>query len=141
MAMKNKRLPLLTLLPGMFLGMFLVGCDGTQTSVEAGIGASDATEVPVASVKPQTKEIQWYDGAVEQAFADARDSDTPVFLYWGAVWCPPCQEIKSTVFKSKDFIDLTMFFLGSTIIALRSPGSVDGSPATARHPRPCAAAQ
>ncbi|MBT4162048.1 MAG: thioredoxin fold domain-containing protein [Gammaproteobacteria bacterium] len=55
--------------------------------------------------------ITWFDGSVEQAFAKANAAGNPLFLYWGAVWCPPCQEIKSTVFKSQDFINLSRLFI------------------------------
>jgi thioredoxin-like negative regulator of GroEL len=41
---------------------------------------------------------------VEAAFAEARRSGRPVFLYWGAVWCPPCNQVKSTIFTRPDFI-------------------------------------
>jgi len=34
-----------------------------------------------------------------------------VFLYWGAVWCPPCQELKATVFKRRDFLERLKLFV------------------------------
>src|ERR1700688_3038357 len=54
--------------------------------------------------------IAWFEGSVEDAFAAARTAHKPVFLYWGAVWCPPCLELKATVFRRQDFLDrLTLF--------------------------------
>lgn len=47
--------------------------------------------------------LRWYSGSVEQAFAEAKKTGKPVFLYWGAVWCPPCNEIKTQVFLHADF--------------------------------------
>lgn len=41
---------------------------------------------------------------VEAAFAAARQAGQPVFVYWGAVWCPPCNQVKATVFNRPDFI-------------------------------------
>lgn len=52
----------------------------------------------VAWVKP--------DGAsLDAVFAKAKAENKPVFLYWGAVWCPPCNQIKATVFPRPDFIE------------------------------------
>jgi thiol-disulfide isomerase/thioredoxin len=39
-----------------------------------------------------------------EAFAAARAANKPVFLYWGAKWCPPCQQLKSSVFSRADFM-------------------------------------
>jgi len=63
--------------------------------------------------KPVLKEskIHWFEGSVEEGFALAKAENMPVYLYWGAVWCPPCQEIKHTVFKSKQFIAQTELFV------------------------------
>ena len=56
-------------------------------------------------------DIEWFEGSVEEAFALAQAEDRPLFLYWGAVWCPPCIEIKNTVFKSPQFIAQTELFI------------------------------
>jgi len=55
--------------------------------------------------------IAWYDGSVESAFAAARAQRKPVFLYWGAKWCPPCHELKATVFSRPDFIEKLQLFV------------------------------
>lgn len=47
--------------------------------------------------------LRWYGGSVEEAFQEARRIGKPLFLYWGAVWCPPCNEIKNQVFSHADF--------------------------------------
>ncbi|MBN1236888.1 MAG: thioredoxin family protein [Gammaproteobacteria bacterium] len=47
--------------------------------------------------------IEWFDGGVEAAFDAARAEDKPVFLYWGAVWCPYCADLKAHVFSRADF--------------------------------------
>ncbi len=55
--------------------------------------------------------IAWHDGDVESAFALAREQDKPIFLYWGAEWCPPCHQIKATIFNKSEFIAKSRLFV------------------------------
>ena len=55
--------------------------------------------------------IDWNDGHPDAAFAKAAAGGKPVFLYWGAAWCPPCNRIKATVFTRPDFIALAASFV------------------------------
>ena len=48
--------------------------------------------------------IAWFDGDVEEAFQEAKTIGKPVFLYWGAEWCPPCHYLKDKLFTRPDFI-------------------------------------
>ena len=48
---------------------------------------------------------------VDALFAEARDSGRPVFLYWGAAWCPPCNQLKATLFGRPEFIERSRAFL------------------------------
>jgi thioredoxin-like negative regulator of GroEL len=34
-----------------------------------------------------------------------------VFLYWGAEWCPPCAQIKSTIFSRREFQERSRLFV------------------------------
>src|ERR1700693_3652027 len=55
--------------------------------------------------------IAWEKGDIDAAFAAAKAANKPVFLYWGAVWCPPCNQVKATIFNRQDFIDRSRFFV------------------------------
>ena len=55
--------------------------------------------------------IQWFEGSVDQAFKTAPEQEKPVFLYWGAAWCPPCNQLKASLFKDPGFISKTRLFI------------------------------
>ena len=55
--------------------------------------------------------IDWYKGDVDAAFNYAKIHNKPLFLYWGAVWCPPCNQVKATVFNRQGFIERSRFFV------------------------------
>jgi thioredoxin-related protein len=72
---------------------------------------SDNTNGNAIGNKAEAESIEWFEGNLDEAFKLAKQEDKPIFLYWGAVWCPPCQEIKQTVFKSRRFISLSDSFV------------------------------
>jgi thioredoxin-like negative regulator of GroEL len=51
------------------------------------------------------------DAEVDKAFALGKQSGKPVFLYWGAVWCPPCNQVKATLFSRPDFVERSRAFI------------------------------
>lgn len=55
--------------------------------------------------------IAWRRGDVDAAFAEAKAVDKPVFLYWGASWCPPCNQVKATLFNRREFAERARFFV------------------------------
>lgn len=79
-----------------------VGTDGTGS-------VSDTFAQKDAHV--EAAHINWFDGTVEEAFAVAKAEDKPILLYWGAVWCPPCNQLKVTIFKRPDFVEKTGKFV------------------------------
>ena len=71
----------------------------------AASGADDAHAGGIAWKNAAT------DAEVESAFAAAKAENKPVFVYWGAKWCPPCNQVKATLFNRQDFIERTRAFV------------------------------
>lgn len=97
------RLALLAALPAL-----LMACSKTP----------DVAVAPAPAPKPSAPvvhaSIDWVkpDGAsLDAVFAKAKADNKPVFLYWGAVWCPPCNQIKATVFNRPDFVERSKAFI------------------------------
>ncbi len=67
--------------------------------------AADAEEHPLP------EGIDWFDGDLEAAFAAAKAADKLLFLYWGAEWCPPCSQIKATIFNQREFQERSRLFV------------------------------
>lgn len=77
-------------------------------AVAAAVGAATAgatSEGPSVAWRHPAGEAD-----MDALLAESRTSGKPVFLYWGAVWCPPCNQVKATVFKHAEFIDKSRGF-------------------------------
>jgi protein disulfide-isomerase len=89
------------------MALLALSACGTAGKDAAGQGQAEAgsgTDAP-------TTEIAWRHGDVEDAFAEAREQNKPVLLYWGAVWCPPCNRLKAGLFRDPQFIARTRDFI------------------------------
>jgi thioredoxin-related protein len=61
-------------------------------------------------------------GDIERAFVQARSANKPVLLYWGAKWCPPCNQLKATLFNRHDFIERS-----KSLVAVEIDGDLPGA--------------
>ncbi|MDH5539099.1 MAG: thioredoxin fold domain-containing protein [Rhizobacter sp.] len=96
------------------LAALLVAC---SKPAEPPVPAAPLAPVLTAAPKGQAAQdgIAWKhvtsDAEVDAAFALARQEVKPVFVYWGASWCPPCNQVKSTIFNRLDFIERSRAFV------------------------------
>ncbi|MEO8526441.1 MAG: thioredoxin family protein, partial [Caldimonas sp.] len=99
----------------------LAACSkGGETRVEGGakplVAVTTPAAITVAAVPDHADTgIAWKQAAsdadVDAAFAIARAETKPVFVYWGAKWCPPCNQVKATLFNRQDFIERSRAFV------------------------------
>ncbi len=93
--------------------LLLAACNKAPDLAAATPTAADAPSKRAASA-PKVVGITWVKPVgtdVDTIFAQAKASNKPVYLYWGAVWCPPCNQIKATVFNRPDFIERSQGFV------------------------------
>lgn len=74
--------------------------------------------------------IEWLSGGLDAAFALARAQQRPLFLYWGAVWCPPCNRVKADLFGREEFIRRS-----GAVLCYQLDGDSAGAQALAAHYR------
>jgi len=88
------------------LAGFVAGAHAVDGSASSNVAWQDATG----------------DADIDRAFAQAKAQSKPVLLYWGAVWCPPCNQLKATLFNRQDFAEQSRSF-----VAVHLDGDVPGA--------------
>jgi thioredoxin-like negative regulator of GroEL len=98
----SKSAPLLmaVVIGGAVLAAFSPRREATPAAPAAATAAA-APATGIAWIKAAS------DADVDAAFAQARTASKPVLLYWGAKWCPPCNQLQATLFNRHDFIERT----------------------------------
>ena len=80
-------------------------------AVALAMGAAACSQADTPGQVAHAGAIAWREGDVDDALAEAKELGKPVILYWGAVWCPPCNQMKATLFKDASFIAETEKFV------------------------------
>jgi thiol-disulfide isomerase/thioredoxin len=106
--------PLRSLVPA--LAFALAACSPTPEPPKAPSAAAPAPAPASATASKAPGAIHedgiaWRKDDVDAAFVAAKADHKPLFLYWGAVWCPPCNQVKATLFNRQDFIERSRFFI------------------------------
>lgn len=95
--------------------IILVACSKQEPPAAASPTATVRAASAAHSVAHDEAGIAWQyaanDAEVDAAFARAKADKKPVFVYWGAKWCPPCNQVKATLFNRMDFIERSRAFV------------------------------
>lgn len=87
--------------------------------VVAGVPAMAAAPAAGTAQATPSAHVAWLaaagDADIDRAFAQGRAEKKPVLVYWGAKWCPPCNQLKATLFNRQDFIERSKSFVAVNV--------------------------
>lgn len=96
----------------------IAGCSKPQDAAPMAAPAATPAVAPASAAASDAHAeggIAWKyatsDADVDAAFAQAKAETKPVFVYWGAKWCPPCNQVKATLFNRQEFIERSRAFV------------------------------
>ncbi|MDN3919240.1 thioredoxin family protein [Roseateles violae] len=106
--------------------MKLKRSNAVLSALAAAIALTLSSPASAASAPGNAAQVAWQQAAgdadIERAFAQAKSEKKPVLLYWGAKWCPPCNQLKATLFNRQDFIEQSRAF-----VAVHIDGDLPGA--------------
>jgi thioredoxin-like negative regulator of GroEL len=98
--------------------LLLAACGKAPEAPPAPAAKAEATPAPATATtahEATANGIAWKEAAsdseIDAAFLAAKSANKPVFVYWGAKWCPPCNQVKATLFNRQDFIERSRGFV------------------------------
>ena len=98
----------------------------TLSAILLGLAAASVSPATWAAPSAPSTNVAWQaaaaDADIERAFTRARADKKPVLLYWGATWCPPCNQLKATLFNRQEFAALSKNF-----VAVHVDGDLPGA--------------
>jgi thioredoxin-like negative regulator of GroEL len=84
-----------------------------------GVALPALAAAPATAAAPAASRVAWLpaatDADIAKAFARGKAENKPVLVYWGAKWCPPCNQLKATLFNRQDFIERSRHFVAVDI--------------------------